>query len=213
MEADPAPFDWSDAASKAVELVARDDLTDKRIAADLGVGTTTLYRWKRHPEFMARVDVYRAEMWEAVRRHGLAILENRVRAKDERWRRLCALIETRARQLAEIPGGDTGALVRRVKGIGSGDNFREVDEYEFDASVFAELRSLEREAAQDLGQWTEKRQVSGEGGGPVKLALGLETLPDDELATLQRILEKLADDGPEGSPPGDPGGTLLPLPG
>jgi hypothetical protein len=45
----------------AAELVAGDYLTDRRIAARVGVHVATLARWKRRPEFRTRVDALVAE--------------------------------------------------------------------------------------------------------------------------------------------------------
>jgi hypothetical protein len=58
------------------------------------------------------------------------------------------LIEARAKDLAEIPGGDTGMIVKDLKG-------RNADQpvYKFDAALVAELCRHEKQAAEELGQW------------------------------------------------------------
>ncbi len=60
------------AAEILADLVAGDWITDREIAAKVGVHVATLERWKRRPEFRARVEaiveVHRAELWR--RAHG-----------------------------------------------------------------------------------------------------------------------------------------------
>jgi hypothetical protein len=63
--------------------------------------------------------------------------------------------------MANVPGGRTGLLVRRVKVIGSGDNAREVCEYEVDTGLLKELRELEKQAAVEAGQWSTTSEVRG----------------------------------------------------
>ena len=46
-----------------------------------------------------------------------------------------------------------------------------------DVGLLKELREHEKQAAQELGQWTEKRELTGKDGGPIEIAS-----PRDELA-------------------------------
>lgn len=62
-----------------------------------------------------------------------------------------------------IPGGETGLLVRKYKNLGSGDNARTVEEYEVDTGLLAELRAHEKQAAEELGQWITKGDVTSKG--------------------------------------------------
>src|SRR5207247_2573388 len=57
------------------------------------------------------------------------------------------------RDLAGIPGGNTGLLVRDYKG-------RNADQpvYKADTTLMAELRAIERQAAEELGQWDTKSE-------------------------------------------------------
>jgi transposase-like protein len=61
MGRDTPTFDWLPIAERAAELVATGRLTRQEIAADLGIGRTTLWRWRRHPDFKARVAKILAE--------------------------------------------------------------------------------------------------------------------------------------------------------
>jgi len=55
--------------------------------------------------------------------------------------------------LADIPGGNTGLLVRDYKG-------RNADKpvYKADTALMAEMRATERQAAEEMGQWVERRE-------------------------------------------------------
>jgi len=152
---------WFGRRARAAELVAADLLTDTQIGAKCGVTERTIERWKLVPEFAARVEERRLALVAAVQDLGIADRRNRVAAQDERWRRMRALMDARAGDLPEhVAGGETGLLVRQVKAVGYGPLQRFVDEYALDAALLAELRKLEEHTAKELGQWTEKHEVS-----------------------------------------------------
>ncbi len=165
------PFRWSNRSDLAAGLVAGDELTNAEIAERVGVSRATLDRWKAHPDFKARVDEHLEAYRQAVLRHGVAVLERRVAALDERWRHLLRIIDERAASplMQGVPGGTTGLLVHTVKGLGSGGSFRVIDEFTLDCGLLRELREHEKQAAQELGQWTERRQVGGDEARPVIL--------------------------------------------
>lgn len=158
------PLKWSKVKEDAALLVAVDELTDDAIVANLGIGKRTLGDWKAHPDFKARVDSHISEFRARVRRRGIAIVENRVAHLQRRHDKLNQVIIERGQSLEmqEIPGGKTGLLVHNVKSVGYGENSERVDLYEVDTGLLQELRQHEKQAAQELGQWAEKHDVSGE---------------------------------------------------
>jgi hypothetical protein len=148
---------------KAAVLVAEDHLTDEEIAAEVGISKRQLEYWKAHPDFMARVDGHIKAADAEISRKGIARQMRRVQAQDDRWRRMRAVIDARGDDpdLAAAPGGDTGLLVRQQKALGGGDNFQVVEEFAVDTGLLRELRELEKQAAQELGQWTDHHEYSG----------------------------------------------------
>jgi hypothetical protein len=58
---------------------------------------------------------------------------------------------------ADVPGGTTGLLVKDYKG-------KDADQpvYKVDTRLLAELRAHEKQAAEELGQWSEKQELTGE---------------------------------------------------
>jgi hypothetical protein len=87
----------------------------------------------------------------------------RIQALQDRWSTLRAaiaqLMTERAADMAEVPGGGTGLLVRQYQG---GAPIYKVDTGL--VSLIAQLLAHEKQAAEELGQWTEKREYSSRVG-------------------------------------------------
>jgi hypothetical protein len=88
----------------------------------------------------------------------------RVQALQDRWDRLrvgvAQLMAERGADMAEAPGGSTGLLVRQYQGALA------MPVYTVDTgllSLLSELRAIEKQAAEELGQWREKRESVGNG--------------------------------------------------
>ena len=145
----------------AAQDIATGYLTDKQVAEKLGVTPQTIWNWKQTESFQRRIDYYAEEVRRAVRSRGIGVLEHRVRRLDTDWKRMQQVISERAAdpEMANVPGGTTGLMVRKHKMIGSGENATMVSEYEVDTGLLKELREHEKQAAQELGQWTEKTSV------------------------------------------------------
>ena len=163
MQRNATPFTWTIAREKAAALLADGELTDREIAAQVGVDRPTLWRWRQHPDFAGRVRETVEKAGEEMARHAIARKVRRMRAYDERWRELQRVIAERAAapEMQSVPGGKTGLLTRTVKLIGSGENAREVAEYRVDTALLKELRELEQQAAVEAGQWSTKHEARG----------------------------------------------------
>lgn len=156
-----ADFLWTAERTQAAQLVAEGELTDGQIATAVGVVRQTIASWRRTPEFSERSEAISAEINAGLLKRAISHRERRVARQNDTWFRLQRLIAARAADpvMADVPGGSTGLMVARQKMLGSGDNAILVTEYEFDAAVAKELRDLEKQAATELGQWTEKHVV------------------------------------------------------
>jgi hypothetical protein len=145
---------------KAAQLVAEDALTDEQIAAKVGITDRQLRRWKRQPAFTDLVTEIAERLAAEIRGKGLVELSNRVDALNARWGRMQAVIAERAADpTMDAPGANTGLLTRTQKQIGSGASAVMVEEYQVDTGLLKELREHEKQAAQELGQWSEKARV------------------------------------------------------
>ena len=89
----------------------------------------------------------------------------RVSALEDRWNRMRRVIEERAKDpdMQDVPGGQTGLMILSIKGIGSKENFEVVKEYRVDTALLAEIRAHEQQAAEELGQWTQRRETTSLG--------------------------------------------------
>src|SRR5262249_52678996 len=106
---------------RAAVLVAAHELTDEQIAAAVGVTRRTLTAWQRRPDFAALVGDHVGRLQAGMLR--LAIAKKRVRLAhlDDLHARYLRLIAARGEAMAgEVPGGETGLLVRQTKVIGTG---------------------------------------------------------------------------------------------
>jgi hypothetical protein len=120
----------------------------------------------------------------------------RIQSYQRNWvrlqRALDLLLDARGEELKDIPGGASGLLYRDYKGKGADRPVYKVDPAI--TELVAELRALGRQAAEDLGQWVQKREdanvsrILWERMGAARrrlIALGLEPLepaPPLELA-------------------------------
>ena len=177
MSQNVSEFEWTKTREKAALLVANGQLTEDEIAAKLSINRRTLVRWKTEEAFKARVAEHVAAIREALKDNGIAEKLNRVAAYNDRWKRMQEVIEQRAKAHADVEaGGNTGLVVRQIKGIGKGENFREVEEYAVDTGLLRELREHEKQAAQELGQLTEKAELN--------VSVDVTKLTDEQLSAI-----------------------------
>lgn len=160
MQTNANRFAWTKPRQTAALEVAKDEIGDREIAQRCGINVVTLERWKLLPEFQARVEQHRKDWREKIRRRGIAEKQNRVDALNDRWSRLQQVVAARAKsaKMKRVAGGKTGLLAHQVRGVGGGDNFREVDYFEVDTGLLREMREHEKQAAQELGEWVERRE-------------------------------------------------------
>jgi hypothetical protein len=189
---------WNQQRELAAQLLAEDERSDAEIGESVGITDRQIRSWKQEPEFVARIAEISRLLGNTVLRRAIARRASRVRALDERWKAMEQIIAERAHapEMQDVPGGKTGLLVRKIKSVGSGENCQIVQEYETDVGLLKEMREHEKQAAQELGQWAEKHEVTGAAGGPLQC----ETINDDERAAT--ILAILASVGTSGTRPG-----------
>lgn len=169
---------WTLERARAAESLATGDKTDQQVADEVGVTRRQLARWKNVPTFRQRIAEITQTILDTVRAEGILHKQNRLLNLHDRVQRMTALMAAREaefRQTGETAGGETGLLVRDYKG-------KNADRivYRFDAALLRELREHEKQAAQELGQWAEKHEIGGPGGGPVRIIVEYESSDDDQ---------------------------------
>lgn len=129
----------------------------------------TLKDWSRFHGWDRRLAEIAEQEHQAIVRRGIADKQNRIDALNDRWQRLHQVIEERGAdpEMEDVPGGRTGLLVHQVKIIGAGDNAQRIDEYKVDDGTLDQFLKHEKQAAQELGQWVEKGELTGASGKEV----------------------------------------------
>ena len=180
-------FKWTQKAEKAALLVFQDDLLDEDIAKECGVVRSTLSKWKALPEFQARVEEIAEAARKSFRKKSLASKEARVSVLDDIHSRLLKVVEERAKQHENIDdldaspaaGASSGLMVLTVKHLPGGGR---VEEWAVDTGTVDSVLKVQKQAAQELGDWTEKKEHSGPGGGPLSVVITemIVEMPGDE---------------------------------
>lgn len=162
----------------------------------------TLHRWKKHPDFAARVSENVEAIRERIRSVGIAVIENRVSALNDRWGRLHRVMEARAAAaLVEIDAANARADESRRQGADEAQlkriyadeseiapgmetgllvrkekptKFGTVVEFAVDTRLLSELRAHELQAAKELGQQVDKHDLTS-GGQPIKGYINFNT--------------------------------------
>lgn len=160
---------------RAAILLAEDELSDEKIAETVGVSRRTLATWKLDPDFAAEVGGYAGKIIADALRLPIAKKHKRIAELNdlnERYHRIIAArAERHAAALAESPEaamravfGDvtpaeaaTGMLVAQPKIAANG---KTVTEWAFDKSLDSAIKETHKQAATELGQWTEKSEVA-----------------------------------------------------
>lgn len=155
---------------RAAVLTAEDEISDEAIAAQLGIGRTTLNRWREIPAFRLAVAEHTDAMERDAFRRAIARKRERVKVLDSLHAKSLKVIEARAEQYADIPGGESGLLVgqlKQVRHISTSDDgetqswTEEHWEYAVDTGLMREIRATHEQAAKELGQWVDRSEMSG----------------------------------------------------
>ncbi len=148
---------------RAAILIAEDDLADEAISAAVGITRKTLHNWKQDPDFTAIVGDRVGQIQAAMLKHAIAKKHRRLAVLDDLHDKALQVIEERI-DTDGAPGQSTGLVVRQLKQIGAGKSAEVVEEFTVDTGLLREIRALHEQAAKELGQWTEKADVTIGGG-------------------------------------------------
>lgn len=161
---------------RAAQLVAEDALSDEQIAEAVGVSRRTLATWKKTPDFAKAVADIVEKTRKALLAEGIRNKKNRLAALDERQRRLMMIVEDRAADAKAsgkfygVPGYRSGYMVYKPEFSGGKEPYH-IDTYQVDTGLVSALNAVEKQAAVEMGQWSEKREVTGKDGGPLAFSI------------------------------------------
>jgi hypothetical protein len=176
---------------QAAQLVAEDRFPDTKIAEICEISEACLSKWKKRPEFAERVKELTAVYGDRVLKFGLARRERRLAVLSDVHEKILTLIDARAKdpEMAAIPGGPTGLLVKTNKLSRVGKALQVYEEFKADVGLLKELRAIEEQAARELGQWRDKHELSGAEGKPI--GIDVSNMTNEQLREqLAKRLEK-----------------------
>lgn len=120
---------------------------------------------------MLRVATLREETERAVADLFIANKRNRLNLYNEQIAELKRLKEARAQAYAqdeEVIGGKIGNVAKRKTVTREGkDGTTVIIEVSYDRAIDAELREVSKQAAIEMGQYQEKREITGRDGSPL----------------------------------------------
>lgn len=163
---------------EALELLAEGRMSYREVAKKLGIHSATLYNWKRKdPEFRAKLDAMIEEANELARDRYFASKEKRVEGMN---RLLVKIEDALVAQAMLTPGLDegskdeeairamlaTGLYNKQFKSVGSGPLAMAITEYTFSSATLDMYLKIQKQIAQETGQWTEKSEVEHKGNVP-----------------------------------------------
>jgi hypothetical protein len=109
------------------------------------------------------MQAHEAELDADSLRFAIARRRERLSDYDERRYKFLQIVAKRAEWFAkhrsDVPGGETGLLRVEIKVVGGGPAAYTVEEYVPDIALSQELRALNKQAAQELGQWAERTEL------------------------------------------------------
>lgn len=166
---------WSEKREQGARIAAAveqgEEWPVRKICEATGYKEPSVRAWLQHPDFLARVEEMRTIRNHRIMRLGIANRLGRLNEAKDRHGRLKQVIDARAAAASadpeKAPGAESGALARELKTLGTGDSQQVIAEYKFDAPLFRELREIEKQVAIEVGDWAEKRELSGPAGGPI----------------------------------------------
>ncbi len=177
---------------QAAILLAEDQLTDEAIAEAVGVTRRTVAEWKTHPEFLQVIGDYTGAIIGEALKLPIAKKHERIsqlnKLNESYWQIINDRAERHAGEVEDTPEnaaarmfGDftpaeaaTGMLVKQMKIAANG---KTVTEWVFDKALASEIRDTHKQAAQELGQWTEQSKVEMDGGMRIEVV----GVSDDEM--------------------------------
>ena len=145
-------------------------------------------RLLNNTDVRSRASELRREIDSSYIRRQIAERDERLKAAQERWGGMREVIQ--ARKTGDWSRAlKTGLCVRKQRVIGTGKNAKVIEDYEVDTALLYALASLEKQAAIETGQWSEKQDIDVTGQFSAKsIALSkVMTIPELEALEAKMI--------------------------
>ena len=173
-------FVWTAEKERAVGLLAEG--ASHREIAKQGVARKSIERWKRHPEFVGRLQDLVGAVREQAKRKLLGKKEFRIQILEELYSRQRAIIDERAAdpEMQAVPGGRTGLLLRKTV-VSSGTLISY--EYVADTTLSNEIRKTLQQVALEVADGRQKVDVQDNFAKPSVASITLAMLLTGEELT------------------------------
>ena len=161
----PSKWEWSTNKETAAQLLAEDSLSIPQIAQQLGTSESTVDRWRKVPEFQARIKENIAAFRTKFLECGLARKESRLAALTDVYHRQQIIVTERgaSAEMKSFAGGASGLIKVTWKQVGAGEERQLIPECRVDTALSRGIRSTLKQVAEELGQWANKSlpEISG----------------------------------------------------
>lgn len=149
-------------------------MSQRQVAAKYGVSHVAVHGFVKRNA--AALDAASRAIMAKVEDYAIASKVNRIAALQDRWDRMKALLDARARdeRYKSEPGYETGLMVHQLKAVGRGEDFQLVDLYVTDAQLLAEMRATERAVAEELGSLPKQDITVNVQNNTIQLSWGEE---------------------------------------
>ncbi len=118
--------------------------------------TQSVCRLLKRPEIKARISELQATVCKGIIKKEIRKREHRLDRYQDLFERMQQVVDERATDLSDVPGGKSGLLVRDYKGKNA-----DVPVYKVDAPAFQVELNLLKQAAIEMGEFVEKREGEG----------------------------------------------------
>lgn len=116
----------------------------------------------------ARIRELKTTISEALTEASIRDVNARIAGYEDRKHRLVSVMAARAADMADVPGGSTGLMVRDWRGKDAAQVV-----YKVDTGLLSAILALDEQAARELGQWMDKSELSVKDGDlAARLAAG-----------------------------------------
>ena len=167
---EPVRFTWDLKRQRAADLLTDPRYSESDVCDLSGLRREELRWCLMQKDFNDVVDAMLQELRRRVMNTGVAVREFRVACQNERHRGLRQVVAERAASADpgsrfydpdadNVPGVETGLMVKTLKTLGSGPNATIVPEWSVDRGLLSAFKEIEEHVGKETGQLVEKRQV------------------------------------------------------
>jgi transposase-like protein len=192
------PWKWSNKKHQAAKMLAEGERI-KKTAETVGIHEQTLYDWKLAPEFAARIRDLNSAWSAGIMQAGIAQRARRMAILQQLSDGQLEIVLARAMRNGHLTGGPSGLIVEQKKMLGYGETAQMIEEEVFDASLSREIRATLAQAAEEVGESVSKTEISGPGGKPLHLTVGVLDDIAERIKESRRKRESGDSEGEEGS--------------